>query len=203
MVRQDLKKKFKMKDLGELKFFFGIEFSRSKDGILMNQRKYALELVAKIGLAGSKPVATPLEFNHKLTYVEFDKFVQNDSPVVDELLEDRSKYQRVVGRLLYLTMTRPNISFVVQVLSEHMHAPKQSHMDAAVRVIKYIKGTTGFGLFMPAVQTNQLLAYCDSDWGAYMETRKSVTGYIVKLGNAIVSLKSKKQSTVSRSSAES
>ncbi|XP_070007278.1 uncharacterized mitochondrial protein AtMg00810-like [Nicotiana sylvestris] len=201
-VRKDLQARFKMKDLGELKFFLGIEFLRSKEGILMNQRKYALELVSEMGLAGSRTAVTPLEFNHKLSSVELDKFLHTNETLVDKELEDRSSYQRLIGRPLYLTMTRPDIAFVVQVLSQYMHAHKDSHMDAAMRVVRYIKGIAGLGLFMLADGSTELSAFCDSDWGACVETRKSVTGYMVKFGQALVSWKSKKQSTVSRSSAE-
>ncbi|XP_016512829.1 putative mitochondrial protein AtMg00810 isoform X1 [Nicotiana tabacum] len=202
-VRTDLQARFKMKDLGELKFFLGIDFCRSKEGILMNQRKYALELVSEMGLAGSKPVATPLEFNHKLTSVAFDEFMNKGEASTDVQLEDPGSYQKLVGRLLYLTMTRPDIAFVVQVLSQHMHAPKQSHLEAAIRVVKHIKGTAGLGMFMPAKGNKELVVYCDSDWCLCVETRKSITGYIVKFGEAVISWKSKKQSIVSRSSAES
>ena len=99
-------------------------------------------------------------------------------------------------------MTRPDIAFVVQVLSQYMHSPKNSHMEATLRVVRYIKGTAGLGLFMPSNNMSELVAYCDSDWGACIESKKSVTGYIVKLGSALVSWKAKKQNTVSRSSAE-
>ncbi|XP_070037295.1 secreted RxLR effector protein 161-like [Nicotiana tomentosiformis] len=100
-------------------------------------------------------------------------------------------------------MGRPDIAFVVQVLSQHIHAPKQSHMEAAIRVVKYVKGTTGLGRFIPAKENKQLVAYCDSDWGSCVETRKSIIGYIVKFDGALISWKSKKQSTISRSSVES
>lgn len=90
----------------------------------MNQRKYGLELVYELELAGGKPIPTPLEFNHKLTLVVFDKFVNKGEASIDAHLEDLGSYQRLVGRLLYLTMTRSDIAFVVQVLSQHMHAPK-------------------------------------------------------------------------------
>nr|XP_016439408.1 PREDICTED: uncharacterized mitochondrial protein AtMg00810-like [Nicotiana tabacum] len=104
----------------------------------MSQRKYALELTAELGLAGSKPASTPLEVNQKLTTVEFDKAVAGAADN-DYVLKDASVYQRLVGKLLYLTMTRPDISYVVQTLSQFMHAPKQSHLVAATRVVRYIR----------------------------------------------------------------
>nr|XP_016447195.1 PREDICTED: uncharacterized mitochondrial protein AtMg00810-like [Nicotiana tabacum] len=99
-------------------------------------------------------------------------------------------------------MTRPNLAFTVQVPSQYIHSPKVSHMESALRVVKYIKEAPRLGLFMPAKSSNQLLAYCDSDWGACLQTGRSVTGYLVKFGGALVSWKSKKQETVSRSLAE-
>ncbi|XP_019238040.1 PREDICTED: uncharacterized protein LOC109218157 [Nicotiana attenuata] len=110
----------------------------------------------------------------------------------DAELDDKGKFQRLVGRLLYLTTTRPEIAFVVQVLSQYMHAPKVSYMEAALRVIRYIKIAPGLGLFMPAGKCRQLVAYCDSDWGSCVETRRSVTGYMGKFGEALISWKSKK-----------
>ncbi|XP_019068131.1 secreted RxLR effector protein 161-like [Solanum lycopersicum] len=89
-----------------------------------------------------------------------------------------------------------------QVLSQYMHSPKTSHMEATLRVVRYINGTTGLGLFMTSNNMSELVAYCDSDWGACIESRKSMTGYIVKLVNALASWKAKKQNTVSRSSPE-
>ncbi|XP_060182041.1 secreted RxLR effector protein 161-like [Lycium barbarum] len=90
-------------------------------------------------------------------------------------------------------MTRRDLAFSVQVLSQYMHCPKVSHMEAALRVVRYVKEVPGLGLLMPAENTHQLLAYCDSDWGACLETRRSVTGYLVKLGGALISWKSKRQ----------
>ncbi|XP_015169405.1 uncharacterized mitochondrial protein AtMg00810-like [Solanum tuberosum] len=99
-------------------------------------------------------------------------------------------------------MTRIDIAYVVQVLSQFMHSPKQSHMEVALRVVKYIKNTPGLGLLMPSNSSGKLEAYCDSGWGGCLQTRRSVTGYLVKFGNAVVSWKSKKQETIARSSAE-
>ncbi|XP_059306317.1 uncharacterized mitochondrial protein AtMg00810-like [Lycium ferocissimum] len=176
-----------MKDLGELKYFLGIEFSRSKKGIHLCQRKYALELVSELGLTDSKPSGTPLEFNHKITSVEYDTAIQPEVAENDTLLSDTGGYQRVVGRLLYLTMTRLDLAFVVQILNQHMHAPKASHMEAAKRVVRYVKGTAGLGLFMPSSGNAKLTAYYDSDWGSCVETKIYVTGYAVKFGDALIS----------------
>ncbi|XP_070002145.1 uncharacterized mitochondrial protein AtMg00810-like [Nicotiana sylvestris] len=186
-VRKDLQVRFKMKDLGELKYFLDIEFSRSENEIQMCQRKYALELVSELGMSGGKPVTTLLEFNHKITSIEFDKIVTKNCSDNDSEHEDKERYQRIVGRVLYLTMTRPDIAFVVQVLNQFMHDPKQSHISAAMRVIKYIMGTPGLGLFMPAGENMKLTAYCESDWGACVETRRSVTSYVIKFGEALIS----------------
>lgn len=87
-------------------------------------------------------------------------------------------------------MTRPDIAFAVQVLSKHMHYPKVSHMEVSLRVVRYIKEAPGLGLLMPAESTDKVVAYCDSDWGSCMESRRS--GYLVMFGNALVSWKSKK-----------
>jgi hypothetical protein len=135
-AKATLNQHFKMKDLGELKYFLGIEVLRSEKGILLNQRKYALELISGVGLGGCRPVSTPMEHNQRLTTVEYDKHLGKTD---DAELEDVGSYQRLVGKLLYLTITRPDISFAVQVLSQFMQQPKQSHLEAALRVVKYIK----------------------------------------------------------------
>ncbi|XP_070040306.1 uncharacterized mitochondrial protein AtMg00810-like [Nicotiana tomentosiformis] len=104
-VRKDLEDRFKMKDLGQLKYFLVIEFSKSQKGIIMCQRKFSLKLVSESGLAGGKPTTTPLEFNHKLIYVEFDQLIHGGKSATDDAeLDDKGKFQRLVGRLLYLTL---------------------------------------------------------------------------------------------------
>ena len=97
-------------------------------------------------------------------------------------------------------MTRPDLAFSLQVLSQFMHSLKISHMEATLRVVRYVKEAPGLGLLMPANDTNKLTAYCDFDWGACVETRRSGTGYAIKFGEGLVSWKSKKQEIVSRSS---
>ncbi|KAG8483501.1 hypothetical protein CXB51_023279 [Gossypium anomalum] len=158
-----LNQNFKMKDLGDLLYFLGIEILRSQEGILLNQLKYAQDLIKDTGLSKAKVALTPLEQNQKLTTAEFDEVVQQHQD--DKLLEDKAVYQRLIGRLIYLTHTRPDITFA-------------------------------------AFNKHQLVAYCDSDWASCPMSRRSVSGFCVHLGDSLISWKSKKQCTVSKSSAE-
>nr|XP_016497999.1 PREDICTED: uncharacterized mitochondrial protein AtMg00810-like [Nicotiana tabacum] len=119
-----------------------------------------------------------------------------------KVLFETGSYWKLIGKLLYLTITRPDIYFAVQVLSQFMQHPKESHMEVALRVVKYIKGSPRLGILLKSGNTNSLTPYCDSDWVACPNTRRSVTSYVVKLGDSLLSWKSKKQQTVSISSAE-
>ncbi|CAL2242392.1 unnamed protein product [Prunus armeniaca] len=187
-LKSFLHTRFRIKDLGDLKYFLGIEVSRSKKGIYVSQRKYALEILKDYGFLGARPVDFPME-EAKLS----DK---------GELLKDPEKYRRLVGRLLYLTITRPDITYSVHVLSRFMHQPRLPHMDAALRVVRYLKSTPGQGLLFQSDNKLDLIAYCDSDWAGCPITRRSTTGYCVFLGNSLISWRTKRQRTVSLSSAE-
>ncbi|GJX82744.1 ribonuclease H-like domain-containing protein [Tanacetum coccineum] len=184
-----LKSKFQIKDLGKLKYFLRI----NKDSICLSQRKYCLELLHKYGLLAGKPVETLLTENTTLNHVE-----SNDDP----LLSNIGNYQRLVGKLIYLTNTRPDIAYVVHCLSQFMHSPLNSHLDAAMRVLRYLKSSPGNGIQINRNGNLKLRAYADSDWARCLATRKSVSGYCVFLGDSLVAWKSKKQSTLSRSSSE-
>jgi hypothetical protein len=188
-LKQFLHSCFWIKDLGNLKYFLGIEVSRSKKGISISQRKYTLEILKDSGLSGSKPVNFPMEQNVKLS----------DS---GELLKDPSQYRRLVGRLIYLTITRPDITYSVHVLSRFMHAPRKPHMEAALRVLRYLKNSPGQGLFFPSQNDLSLRAFSDSNWAGCPISRRSTTGYYVFLGSSLISWWTKRQKTVSLSSAE-
>ncbi|XP_049391249.1 uncharacterized mitochondrial protein AtMg00810-like [Solanum stenotomum] len=186
-----------MRDLGELRFLLGIEFARSSKYILMHQRKYALELISETRLGNAKPAWTPIDNNNKLTSKHYDDYVNSEDDKEDPPA-DQSIYQRLIGNLLYLIMTRTNIAFGVQTLSQFLQQPKKTHMEAALRIVRYIKGQPGQGILLSSSQDNKLTTFCDADWASCSLTRKSITGYFIKFGNSVVSWKSKKQSTVPR-----
>jgi hypothetical protein len=188
-LKQFLHSHCRNKYLGDLKYFLGIEVSRSKKGISISQRKYTMEILKDGGFLGAKPVSFPMEQNMKLS----------DS---GELLKDPSQYRRLVGRLIYLTITRPDITYSVHVLSRFMHAPRKPHMEAALRILRYLKNSPGQGLFFPSQNDLSLRAFSDSDWAGCPISRRSTTGYCVFLGPSLISWRTKRQKTVSLSSAE-
>ncbi|XP_004308267.1 PREDICTED: uncharacterized mitochondrial protein AtMg00810-like [Fragaria vesca subsp. vesca] len=189
-TKKFLSSKFKLKDLGNLKYFLGIEVARSRHGIALCQRKYALEMLEDTGFLASKPSRFPVD--HNLTLMQSE----------GSLLADPSQYRRLVGRMIYLTITRPDLAYAVHVLSQFMDKPRQPHLDAAHLVLRYLKGTLGQGILLPSTGKLELTGFCDADWARCKDTRRSVTGYCVMLGRAPISWRAKKQTTVSRSSAE-
>ncbi|CAM8959475.1 unnamed protein product [Rhodiola kirilowii] len=174
-VKEFIYAAFKTKDLGELKYFLGIKVARSQSGLFLNQRKYALDLIKEAGLLGCKPSTIPIDTKHKLALSKATH------------LADPSGYRRLVGQLIYLTVTRPDLAYAVHILSQFMNAPTEDHLQAAHKVLRYLKGSPAQGLFYSAQTSLQVAAYCDPDWGSCPLTRRSITGYGVTLGSCLVS----------------
>lgn len=189
-----LHKCFKMKDLGKLKYFLGLEIARGPDGIFVSQRKYALDIITECVLLGAKPCSMPTELNRKLFMA--------DKTNSHTLLADPSKYRRLIGHLLYLTFTRPDLSYIIHLLSQFRQKLLEDHWSAALRVVWYLKGTSDQGIMLSSKCNLQITAYCDADWSTCSSTRHSLSAYVVFLGDSLVSWNTWKQRTVSRSSAE-
>ena len=129
-MKKSLAQSFEIKDLGILKYFV----ARSKKGIVLSQRKYILDLLKEMGMLGCKPIETPVDANIKLGTRSGVKGVNKEG------------YQRLVGKLIYLSHTRPDISFAVSMVSQFMHSPNEDHLQAVFRILKYVKATPGKGL---------------------------------------------------------
>ncbi|KAL5752556.1 hypothetical protein ACOSQ2_023063 [Xanthoceras sorbifolium] len=189
-LQRFLSQHFEMKDLGTLSYFLGLEVTTSSDGYYLSQAKYASDLLTKAGITDNKTVSTPLEYNAKLT------------PLDGELISDATRYRQLVGSLIYLTVTRPDISHAVGMVSKFMDAPRSVHYAAVLRILRYVKGTLYHGLHYSSRSSLELHAYSDADWAGDPTDRCSITGFCFMLGTSLVSWRSKKQDVVSRSSTE-
>lgn len=190
VLKKHLDAVFRLKDLGSLRYFLGLELAKSAQGIFLSQRNYVLHLLEDTGFLGCKPTSIPMDPNLRL------------SADGSDLLNDPTSYRRLIGRLLYLTVSRPDITFAVHKLSQYVARPCQSHLDAAYYLLRYLKGTPGQGILFQPTDVFCIRAFTDSDWGACLDSRHSVSGFCIFLGSSLVSWKSKKQATVARSSAE-
>lgn len=185
-----LDSQFHMKDLGPVRYFLGLEVDHTPQGYFLSQRKYIMDLLKEYGLSNCKFVRLLMAAHHKLQ-------LSSGAP-----LPNPEAYQRLVGKLIYLTIFRPDISFTVHALSKHMHQPTASHHQAALRVLRYLKGSPSQGVLFAHSSSASLTAYCDSDWVGCPTTRRSTTGFCLFLGHSPISWKSKRQTVVARSSAE-
>ena len=179
-----------MTDLGNLSFFLGISVTRTAAGMVLSQRQYATDLLHRAGMIDCNPCATPIDTKSKLSATD------------GALLPDPTEYRSYAGALQYLTLTRPDITHAVQQACLYMHAPRESHLNLVKRILRYIKGTLDLSMHLSSSSSASLTAYSDADWAGCPDTRRSTSGYCVFLGDNLISWSSKRQTTVSRSSAE-
>uniref|UniRef100_A0A2N9I5Z3 Reverse transcriptase Ty1/copia-type domain-containing protein n=1 Tax=Fagus sylvatica TaxID=28930 RepID=A0A2N9I5Z3_FAGSY len=158
-----LAKEFEIKDLGTLRYFLGIEVARSKEGIFVSQRKYVLDLLVEMGMLACKPIDTPIEQNHKL------------GEDIDDTPVDRERYQKLVGKLIYLSHTRPDIAYALSVVSQFMHAPCEKHMEAVHRILRYLKSAPEKCLMLYKNGHLEVEGYTDADWAGSVTDRRSTS----------------------------
>ncbi|GJV35661.1 retrovirus-related pol polyprotein from transposon TNT 1-94 [Tanacetum coccineum] len=181
---------FEMSMMGELNFFLGLQIKQLDDGIFFNQSKYIKEMLKKFGLEDSKPMKTPMSTETKLTRDEEGESVDN------------TKYRGMIGSLLYLTASRPDIMFSVCLCARFQEDPKTSHLEAVKRIFRYIKGTTHLGLWYPKGSGIETIVYADSDHAGDYVDRKSTSGVCTFMGCCLTSWFSKKQTALAISTTE-
>jgi hypothetical protein len=182
-----MESEFEMSMIGELSFFFGLQITQRSEGMFISQEKYLREMLKRFQMEDSKLVGTPMVTGCKLSK-------DDDSPDVDQ-----SSYREMIGSLLYITTSHPDIMHVVGMVGRYQSAPKQSHLLAVKRIFRYLKETMNYGLWYPKNQNFQLLVYSDVDWANCMDERKSTSGGAFFLGDSLVAWLSKKQGSISLS----
>ncbi|KAL0352289.1 UNVERIFIED_CONTAM: Retrovirus-related Pol polyprotein from transposon RE2 [Sesamum calycinum] len=174
-IKQYLDALFTIKDLGYAKYFLGLEIARSTEGMSIMQHKYDMDTITDSGMVSTTSVSTPLPLGLKL------------SATSGTFLKEPDKFQRLVGRLLYLGFTRLDLSFAVQQLSQFLRHPTDQHWTTALHIVRYLKGAPDTGIFFLASNSLHLSAYTDADWGACVDSRRSMTGYCVFLVSSLIS----------------
>jgi hypothetical protein len=180
---------FPLKDLGPLHFFLGIQITRTKEGLHLCQAKYISDLLTRTHMESTKPARSPCSSRSKLSSFDGDP------------LPNPTKYKHIVGSLQYCTLTCLEISFSVNQLCQHLHAPTTAHLTDAKRVLHYLKSSIDKCIFF-SKGSLQLSTYCDSDWARSSDDRKSTSSFAIFLGSNIIYWSAQKQPVVSRSSTE-
>jgi len=169
--KKNMMKKFEMSDLGNLTYFMEIEFEMNSKGVVI-QRKYAQDILKRFNMLNCKQISTPVDTDVKLS-------LENDEKEVNPTL-----FKQIVGSLRYLCHTRPNIAYGVGLISMYIVKPTTSHLVAAKRILRYIKGTSSYGIQYSKNQSGELVGYLDSDWSGDKDDRKSTATYVFMIGNA-------------------
>uniref|UniRef100_A0A1S4D5W2 Uncharacterized mitochondrial protein AtMg00810-like n=1 Tax=Nicotiana tabacum TaxID=4097 RepID=A0A1S4D5W2_TOBAC len=181
---------FKINDLGLLNYSLGVEALYHSSWVLLHQKNFISDLLIEFGCSDISPVVCPLALSTKLHFEVGDVFPRPDT------------YQSLIGKLNFLTHTRPHLRFAMQHLNQFLKAPRVPHMAVVLHVLRYLKGTPDVIVLLNNSSDFSLHGYCDSDWVACLKTRKSITGFCVTFGGSLISWKSKQQHVVSLSSAE-
>ncbi|XP_072066210.1 uncharacterized mitochondrial protein AtMg00810-like [Arachis hypogaea] len=168
-ITEQLDQKFKIKDLGDLKYFLGMEVASSSKGIHLCQHKYALDILEDFGFLERKPTSTPMD------YTSASKLSRGS----DNALEDRALYRQLVGKLLYLTNTRPDLAYAMGIISQFIDCPTDVHLQAAHRVLWYLKGSPSVGLFFLPANDLKLTGFLD--WATCADSRKFITAIVSTL----------------------
>ncbi|XP_066373894.1 uncharacterized mitochondrial protein AtMg00810-like [Miscanthus floridulus] len=184
-----LQQEFSMTDMGQLHHFLRVSVTRGADTLFLSQWQYTLDILERAGMSACKPSSTPVDSHSKLS---------GDGPPVD----DPTHYRSLASALQYLTFTRLDIAFAVQQICPYIHDPKEPHLAALKRILRYLQGTLSHGLTLHRSPPEELVVYSDADWAGCPDTQRSTSGYAVFLGDNLVSWSSKHQPTVSHSSAE-
>ena len=180
-----------MKDLGALKYFCGIEVSRFKEGIFLSQRKYASDLLHEMRMTACQPIYTPIEEGLELCITS------------DQISVDKGRYQRLIGRLMYLSHTRPDLAYAMSVVSQFMHNPGEHHMKAIMLILRYLKSNLGKGnIFSKNKDCNSIEVYTNIDWAGSTSDKRSTSGSFTFVGGNLITCKSNKQHVIARSSTE-
>ncbi|KAJ0520890.1 putative RNA-directed DNA polymerase [Helianthus annuus] len=167
---QRLNSEFGIKDLGNLTYFLGLEVTHMDSGIVINQSKYAIDILTRAKMLDAKPTPTPLSTNVS--------FVSAGTP-----FSNPTHYRSIVGALQYLTITRPDLSYAVNQVSQFLQAPTIDHFQEVKRILRYLKGTVSYGLHYNQVQSPSIIGYSDADRARCLETRRSTFGYSVEISS--------------------
>ncbi|CAL1409822.1 unnamed protein product [Linum trigynum] len=189
--KRSMEAEFEMSDLGKMKYFLGVEVHQSVAGMFICQKKYIRDMLEKFQLASCNFVKNPVSPGMKFTKAG------------DGISVNSTEYKQLIGSLLYVTVTRPDIMYIVCTLSRFMESPMRQHMLAAKRVLRYLKGTMAYGIWYKGMKEEEpLLGYTDSDYAGDLDDRKSTSGYTFFLANGVISWASKKQPIVTLSTTE-
>jgi hypothetical protein len=193
-VKEELSRKFEMKDLGDLHFFLGMEVERDRAQRLLyiNQIGYLKEILKRFRMEDCKAIGVPLDPKMKLK-----KNVNKDDEMV------KVPYQQAVGSLMYAMLcTRPDLAYPISVVSQHMANPSLEHWIAVKRIFRYLQGTLRFKLRFGGLSLQDVVGYCDADWAGDLEDRRSTTGFVFMMGGGATSWSSKRQPTIALSTTE-